>query len=88
MQVMGATAHEDGLPLNSLKDLFIPGVGLKHGTIQLAQLFERYQFSPAAQMTHAVSAYNAGSARLGKGGKYLNQDYVDRVMGKYREFKG
>jgi soluble lytic murein transglycosylase-like protein len=38
-------------------------------------------------MRNAIAAYNAGTARTGKSGKYLNQGYVDKVLGKYQEYK-
>jgi soluble lytic murein transglycosylase-like protein len=89
MQTMGVVAHEDGLPISRLRDLFIPGIGLEFGCKELAQLYGRYEQSPEGlRMSDVVAAYNAGSARIGKGGKYLNQPYVDRVLKKYRELKG
>jgi hypothetical protein len=35
-----------------------------------------------------AAAYNAGSARKDKAGKYLNQDYVDSVMAIYKSIGG
>ena len=82
MQVMGVVAHEDGLPIDRLKDLLRVDNGLEYGCKQLWQLFQRYSLVP-----NVISAYNAGSARKGKGGKYTNQGYVDKVLRKLEEYK-
>lgn len=89
MQVMGVIAHELGLPIDRLMDLYTPATGLEYGVLKLSQLLRRYRGSPAGRgLTDAVAAYNAGSVRVGKNGDYSNRGYVNRVMAKYRELKG
>ena len=88
MQTMGLVAHEDGLSLLKLEDLFRPEIALEYGCKQLKQLIERYWQSPPKRViTNAIAAYNAGTARVGKAGKYVNQGYVDKVWGKFEEYK-
>jgi hypothetical protein len=96
LQVMGATANEDGLPLEFLRDLFKPAVGLEYGCKQLSQLCRRYHYLPNLEplfsagpsaLTDVISAYNAGTARRGNKGGYPNQGYVNKVFKKYKEFK-
>ena len=88
LQVMGVVAHEDGLPIVRLKDLFNPEVGLEYGCRQLEQLFQRYWQSPLTGLIpNVIAAYNAGTARKGKNGKYTNQPYIDKVWRKLEEYK-
>lgn len=88
LQVMGVVAHESGLPLACLEDLFKPEIGIKYGCKQLKQLFERYwQSSPERLIPNVVAAYNAGTAKLGDKGGYMNQGYVDKVLRKLKEYK-
>ena len=90
-QVMGVVAHEDGIPLGMLRDLFQPVTGLDYGCKKLKSLFDRYadtSANPERLITHVISAYNAGNVRFKADGKYSNQPYTDKVWNKYQEYKG
>lgn len=86
MQVMGATAYGLGLSkepevnLRWASSLLIPEMGIEYGCRLLYALFSRYR-----SKEDVVSAYNAGSPRRGSDLRYVNQKYVDRVMGYYAE---
>lgn len=75
MQVMGAVCREYGFA-GQFSDL-LSDLSLKYGCQHFAKFLKQY-----GQTTDAVAAYNAGSVRhLNK--QYVNQGYVDRVMGYY-----
>jgi hypothetical protein len=77
MQVMGTVAYECGLSFNRFpSELCLPQVGLEYGCRQLTRLFNR-----GYNLTAVIAAYNAGSPRMGSGGKFVNQEYVDDVLG-------
>lgn len=79
MQVMLATAkavlNDSTLSINSLIQ---PRVNIEAGTKFISQNLNRF-----GNMRDAIAAYNAGSPRLNAQGKYVNQDYVDRVTNNY-----
>lgn len=79
MQVMGAVAREYGFR-GKLSDLLKTELNLAYGKMYLAKLIRRYKTKE-----NAVSAYNQGTPRRFKNGKYKNQRYVDMVMRKYRK---
>lgn len=88
MQTMGVVAHEAGLALSCLEDLYRPSVALEYGCKHLEQLFQRYWQSPETSLIpNVIAAYNAGTARRGSSGKYTNQGYVDKVLEKFEQFK-
>jgi soluble lytic murein transglycosylase-like protein len=62
--------------------LINPRVNIEAGTKFLAQLWSRF-----GNMRDAIAAYNAGSPRLNERGKYVNQDYVDKVTKNYDRYK-
>lgn len=62
--------------------LINPRVNIEAGTKFLSQLWARF-----GNMRDAIAAYNAGSPRLGKDGKYVNQAYVDKVTKNYEIYK-
>lgn len=74
MQVMGLVAREHGFD-GDLNALLIPEVGLLYGCIHLAGLQEKH-----AALEEVVASYNAGSPRRRKDGRFVNQDYVDKVF--------
>lgn len=80
MQIMGATARDLGFRGNLAK-LFDWQTNLTWGCSYLAKLHKRHT-NPES----VISAYNAGTPRK-IGGKFTNQEYVDRVLIKYRELK-
>lgn len=75
MQVMGTVAREHGFLGPFLSALCDPETGLDYGCRFLAKQMRRYP----GKTWHAVSAYNAGTARVDVSGHYSNQDYVDKV---------
>jgi soluble lytic murein transglycosylase-like protein len=81
MQLMGQVAREMGFtaPFETLLD---PDVGLYWGCRHLSKLKERHyrEYGWAG----VIAAYNAGSPRKQKDGKWVNQDYVDKVT-KYAQ---
>jgi len=74
MQVMGSVARELGFA-GHLTQLAVPGIGLKYGCMKLSQMVRRHK-----KLEDAIAAYNAGSPRKTKGGHYVNQTYVDRIL--------
>lgn len=83
MQLLLATARQvlDNPNLTTTQ-LIQPRNNIEAGTKFLSQLINRF-----GNMRDAIAAYNAGSPRLGKDGKYVNQDYVDKVIRYYNEYK-
>lgn len=79
MQIMGLVAREHGFT-GELSQLFIPEVGLLYGCLHLARFWERY----GASLEDSIAAYNAGSARRLPDGRYVNQEYVGRVLKAFR----
>lgn len=80
MQIMGATARDEGFRKN-LVQLFDPYTNLEWGCAHLSRLVKKH-----TNLESVISAYNAGTPRK-IGGKFTNQDYVDKVMSKYKELK-
>lgn len=75
MQIMGAVAREYGFR-GHFPALCSPA-GIKYGCEHLARLATRYL--PVHGMEGVVAAYNAGSPRHLPGGRWENQEYVDKV---------
>lgn len=83
MQLLLSTAREVlGNPQLITTQLIQPRNNIEAGTKFLSQLWGRF-----GNMRDAIAAYNAGSPRLGKDGEYVNQDYVDKVMNAYNQYK-
>lgn len=79
LQVMGSVARELGFT-DSLIKLVEPFNAYEFGCAKLAECFKRF---PA--MNAAVAAYNAGTPRMAANGQgYVNQAYVDSVLGYYQ----
>ena len=77
MQVMGATARGLGFNGPFLSALTDPATGLEYGCRLLARLRDRHYAKLG--WPGVVAAYNAGSPRLTTAGRYVNQEYVDRI---------
>ena len=84
MQLMLATAK--GVlnnPNLSTTQLTNPQLNIEAGTKLMAQNLARW-----GNLPDAIAAYNAGSPRLNpKTGKYVNSDYVDKVLRNYNNYK-
>jgi len=75
MQVMGAVARELGFKGPFLTELCDPVCGLEYGCKHLRNYHKRF-----GTWEQAVVAYNAGSPRKRKDGKWVNQGYLDKVL--------
>jgi len=76
MQIMGAVARECGFEREFTR-LCSASTGIQYGIRHLAKLIHRFH-------THfgyrgVAAAYNAGSPRHTTDGKFVNQEYVDRI---------
>lgn len=80
MQVMGSVCRELHFVDSLVKLGNDPALGAKYGCLKLAQLMKKYP-----KLEDAIASYNAGSPRK-LDGKYVNQEYVDRV--KHKLFRG
>lgn len=82
LQVMGTVARELGHqgPMLQLTD---PYIGAKYGCLKLAKLF-----SLLKSTDDIIAAYNAGSPLKAADGKYVNQQYVDKVRRLYLPVSG
>ena len=74
MQIMGEVARELGFAGKYLSALCDPETGLRYGCMHLKRFLDRH-----GTVERAVAAYNAGSPRMANG-RFVNQDYVDKVM--------
>ncbi len=77
MQVMGATARGLGYPGPFIAQLCEPAVGIEYGCKLLARLRDRH--AATLGWPGVAAAYNAGSPRLDKDGRFVNQPYVDKI---------
>ena len=85
MQVMGLVAWEMGLKKDIALTLCTIEGGLKYGIRHLKRFMDKYE-KAGGDGNDAIAAYNAGSARK-KDGKYVNQQYVDKVTKRFNELK-
>ena len=79
-QIMGAVMREYGYRetlATWAQDLEAP---IRYGAKHLKRYLMKYD-----TMEKAVASYNAGSPRVTPGGMFVNQRYVDKVMGEYRK---
>lgn len=81
MQVMGAVLREMGFNKN-LPKAIDPKINVSYGTKFLRKLIDKYE-----NRDDVIAAYNAGSPRRDKNGKYVNQAYVDTVIAYMNELK-
>lgn len=82
MQVMGEVARGYGYK-GLYKDLCRPELGLYYGCLHLSNLKARY--FDKWDWPGVIAAYNAGSPRT-KDGKFVNQDYVNKVYRYWRKY--
>lgn len=83
MQVMLATARSVlNNPNLTTTQIIQPRVNIEAGTKLMAENWNRW-----GNLPDAIAAYNAGSPRLGKDGKYVNKSYVDKVLANYEMYK-
>jgi soluble lytic murein transglycosylase-like protein len=84
MQLMLATAREIlGKPDLTTTQLIQPRINIDAGAKYLRKQLDRY----GGNIKSAIAAYNAGSARFDKNGKYVNQSYVDKVLANQEMYK-
>lgn len=84
MQVQDSTAQAHGI--SDPKTLTTPSLGIRIGTFELAKLLRQFPDDSA----RAIAAYNAGpgnSARNPTTGRFVNQAYVDAVLGFWNRYK-
>ncbi len=82
MQILYQTAKMMGYT-GTPEGLFDPETNIRFGSAYLTHQVTRYQ----GDVPSALAAYNAGTARRGADGRFVNQAYVDRVLGYYAELK-
>ena len=80
MQIMGGTARSLGCD-EWLPNLCQPKLGIYWG----CEYFQK-RCMDYLDMPDQVAAYNAGSVRRKSNGEYVNQEYVDKVMGLFNSF--
>ncbi len=79
MQIMGTVARELGFKDNLLM-LTRPELGIKYGCFKIQELMKRF-----IRTEELVSAYNMGTPKkMPDGVTYINQHYVEKVMGVFR----
>jgi len=76
MQVMGSVFRELGYMGTWPEAGWDVAVGLKYGVMKFKQCFAKYG------RDGGIAAYNAGTPRM-INGKYVNQEYVDKVLKQY-----
>ena len=81
-QIMGAVAREYGFE-GWLTHLLEPYQNIKYAIRHLLTLEKRYK---RFGLSGIISAYNAGSPRM-VNGRYINQDYVNKVYRALQEVK-
>lgn len=83
MQVLLTTAKAvSGNPNLTASQLVDPATNIDIGTKFIAQNLRRF-----GNLSDAIAAYNAGSPKLTSLGKYINENYVSKVMGYYNIYK-
>lgn len=80
-QCMGSVARELGW-MGPLPELFKPDLAIFYGCKKLNQLWQRWP-----NQKDVISAYNQGSPRKFKDGRYMNQPYVDKVLHNLRQLE-
>lgn len=84
MQVLLKTAQwilaNDNL---TISQLISPNTNIEAGTKYIRYLLDKYK----GNVRDAIAAYNAGSPRKDKNGKYVNQSYVDDVYRNYMMYR-
>ena len=84
MQVMLPTARWLlNKPKLKSEELIQPTVNILVGAKYIRYNLDRYP----KKLEDAIASYNSGSPKFTKTGQYINQKYVDRVMGFYKGYK-
>lgn len=78
-QVMGFNYRALGFT-GLLPQMFDPSLNVKYMALFFKKRCDKYEI-----LEHKIASYNAGSPRKGADGKYVNQVYVDKVMGFYKQ---
>jgi soluble lytic murein transglycosylase-like protein len=83
MQVKDSTAAQHGI--SDPKTLATPSIGIRIGSFELARLVKLFP----GDTDRAIAAYNAGpgNARRNAQGNFINQPYVNAVLGFWARFK-
>ncbi len=82
MQIMGGVAREHGY-LGALVELSnSPQLGLSYSIAHLLKFIEKYD-----DLESAVCAYNQGGNYRKPNGEFKNQEYVDKIMNRYKYMK-
>jgi soluble lytic murein transglycosylase-like protein len=81
MQVMGGVAREHGYK-GCFPMLCEPTIGINYGCLHLKKFKTRYPGS----WQDVIASYNAGRP-VKRDGKYINQDYVDKVLSRWQAFE-
>lgn len=82
MQLMGANFRSLGFSGQWPEVGYLVGLQLHYSCTFLKGLLKRYS------REDAIAAYNAGSPRRNKSGRFENQAYVDKVLKYYMQIKG
>ncbi len=84
MMVLDSTAR--GMGASNPAALMVPAVGIDYGVRYLADMMRRFPGDSA----RAVSAYNTGpgNAVRNAAGRFPNQDYVTKVLGFWKLYRG
>ena len=81
MQILPGTAYHLGYR-GRLEGLYDPEVNIYYGTKYILAQIRRFRYQKKV-----VSAYNAGRPIMNTNGTFRNQDYVNNVVRKYKEYK-
>ncbi len=81
MQIMGQVAREYGYKGEFLSELCHPATGMEYSCRHLARF--RAKYLDSLGWAGVAAAYNAGTPHKDAEGRFLNQQYVDKVM-KYQ----
>lgn len=82
MQVLYGIAKSEGYKGNQYALLGNVSSGIEFGVKHLASITKKYYY-----IESVISAYNCGVPKKEKG-KFINQDYVDKVLINYKKFVG
>lgn len=80
MQVMGSVARELGFD-DYMPKLCLPEHGLFYGIKKLSLLKRKYPL-----ISDVIASYNAGRPAHSPDGRYVNQNYVDKVTAALKTF--
>lgn len=83
MQILDQTARTV-FGIYDPRILFDPRTNIHYGTKYMASLKKRYPDNIKDQ----IASYNAGSPKFDLWGRYINQNYVDKVYSYYKTYKG